>query len=374
LPEPESRSGGNAPPGFGWLCPTEGHRARMLDMGPRVRRARTIAMGAVAIGIAVSAAVGGLGWPAVALFVVAMVNFATLERRIRRARRPERVLAASFVWVIVLIGAAAALTGGAVSPVLTWLVIPVAMAAARFRAPVVWANAGVASLVGLLVVVTDSVQRAMDHPLAVISLFVLLAAVAAVATALMDAELQFRGESVLDPLTGLLNRTGLEARFAEVGEQARLLGRPVCLIMCDLDRFKRTNDLHGHEQGDIVLREVSYEMRKSLRTFELFYRIGGEEFLVLLPGIDLPQGAEIAESMRAAVEASRPGGRTVTASLGVAVGTGNRIDFRGLYREADNALYQAKSAGRNMVVASGMKSPGPELALPAAEPADLVLS
>jgi diguanylate cyclase (GGDEF)-like protein len=374
LPERKSRSGGDAPPGFGWLCPTEGHRARMLDMGPRVRRARNIAMAAAGVGVLVSTAVGVLGWPAVALFLLAVVNFGTLERRLHRTRRPERLLASTLVLVIALTGCGAALTGGAVSPVLTWLVIPVAMAAARFRAQVVWATAAVAGLAAVLVVATDSPQSALDHPAASISVFVILVAVTSVTTALMDAELQFRGESVLDPLTGLLNRSGLEARFAEVGEQARLLGRPVCLIMCDLDRFKRTNDLHGHEQGDIVLREVSYEMRKSLRTFELFYRIGGEEFLVLLPGIDLPRGAQIAEGMRAAVEASRPGGRTITASLGVAVGTGDRIDFRGLYREADNALYRAKSAGRNLVVASGMRTPGPEMALPAAEPADLVLS
>jgi diguanylate cyclase (GGDEF)-like protein len=306
--------------------------------------------------------------------VVAAVNLGTLERRVHRVRRPERVLFATLVSVIVLTGCAAALNGGAVSPVLTWLAIPVAMAAARYRAQVVWVTAGIAGLVALLVAVTDSPQRAIDHPQTLLSVLVLLVAVTTVTTALMDAELQFRGESVLDPLTGLLNRGGLEARFAEVGEQARLLGRPVCLIMCDLDHFKQTNDLHGHEQGDIVLREVSYEMRKSLRSFELFYRIGGEEFLVLLPGIDLRQGTEIAESMRTAVERSRPGGLAVTASLGLAVGTGDRIDFRGLYREADNALYRAKGAGRNMVVASGVEPAAREPEPASAVAADLVYS
>jgi diguanylate cyclase (GGDEF)-like protein len=100
-----------------------------------------------------------------------------------------------------------------------------------------------------------------------------------------------------------------------------------------------------------VLREASYEMRKSLRSFELFYRLGGEEFLVLLPGINLPDGVEIAESLRAAVEASRPGGLPVTASFGVSVATGEAIDFVPLYRAADDAMYRAKAEGRNLVVA-----------------------
>ena len=310
-------------------------------MGPRVVRARTIAL----------AATGEVGWWALALFAVAIANLGTLEWRIQRAMRPERVVAASLLLILWLLGASAALTGGAVSPLLALLLIPVAVAAMRFRAQVVWAIAGCAALTALVVAFIGGVQHGIDHPLIMIAVFVLLIAVTAVTTALMDAELQFRGESVLDPLTGLLNRNGLGARFAEVGEQARFLNRPVCLIMCDLDHFKRVNDDHGHERGDAVLREVSYEMRQSLRSFELFYRLGGEEFLVLLPGIDLPHGLEIAQSLRAAVEASRPGGLRVTASFGVSAATGEEIDFPLLYKAADDAMYRAKAEGRNLVVA-----------------------
>jgi diguanylate cyclase (GGDEF)-like protein len=184
-----------------------------------------------------------------------------------------------------------------------------------------------------------------------IAALVLVIGVTAVTTALMDAELQFRGESVLDSLTGLLNRSGLAARFAEVAEQARLVARPVCLIICDLDHFKLVNDEHGHARGDAVLREVAYEMRKSLHSFELFYRLGGEEFLVLLPGIDLVRGVEIARNLREAVQGSRAGGLPVTASFGVSVATGDEIEFLPLYRAADAAMYQAKAEGRNRVVA-----------------------
>lgn len=323
-------------------------------MGPRVARARNIALAATGAGTV--AAVGEVGWWALVVFAVAIANMATLERRIRRAARPERVVTAALLLILLLMGTSAAFTGAAVSPALAWLAIPVAVAAMRFRAPVVWAIAGFAALTAFTVALIGGVQRTIDHPLFLIALFVLLIAVTAVTTALTDAEVQFRGESVLDPLTGLLNRSGLAARFAEVGEQARLLKRPVCLIMCDLDHFKYVNDEHGHERGDVVLREVSYEMRKWLRSFELFYRLGGEEFLVLLPGIDLPHGVKIAEDLRAAVEASRPGGLPITASFGVSLGTGEDIDFLPLYRAADNALYRAKAEGRNRVVASTMSS------------------
>jgi diguanylate cyclase (GGDEF)-like protein len=220
----------------------------------------------------------------------------------------------------------------------------------------VWCAAGSAGLVAILVATITGADQAIDHPLTLIVVLVLLVAVTAAATALADAEQQFRSKSVLDPLTGLLNRSGLEARFIEVREQARLLGRPVCLIICDLDNFKRVNDRHGHERGDAVLREASYEMRKSLRSFELFYRLGGEEFLVLLPGIDLAGGMAIARSLRAAVEAHRPGGLSVTASFGVSAAAGEGIEFLPLFKAADAALYRAKSGGRNLVVAAGMTS------------------
>ena len=298
--------GSTVPEGLGWLCPTEGDRARMLDMGPRVARASTIA--AAAVGVGMLATIGELGWWTFALFAIAIANLGTVEWRIARARHPERVVAGSVLLTIALTGAAAAGTGGGTSPVLVLIVIPVAVAAARFRAQVVWAAAAVAAMVAIFARSSPARSTPLNHPLMLVAVFVLLVAVTAATTALMDAELQFRVESVFDPLTGLLNRSGLEARFFEVSAQARLIERPVCLILCDLDHFKHVNDDHGHERGDAVLRDVSYEMRRSLRSFELLYRLGGEEFLVLLPGIDLPTGLEIA-AWHAHGNRDRPPGR-----------------------------------------------------------------
>ena len=178
----------------------------------------------------------------------------------------------------------------------------------------------------------------------------LLVAVVAVTNALSGAEMQYRKESVLDPLTGLLNRNGLESRFAELGEQARLLDKPICLLACDLDYFKQVNDTYGHDRGDEVLRDAAYEMRKELRSFELFYRLGGEEFAVVLPGMDAEGGVEVGERLRAAVEDSLPGGVPITVSVGVVAAVGRAIAYDVLYQRADRALYEAKAGGRNRVV------------------------
>ena len=348
----------------GWLCPTEAHRVRLLDMGVRVRKARGIAMGACAVGLAAASPL--IGWPMLPMFVVALVTAGTLDRRVERSARPERLVAAAFGVIIVLMGVSAALTGNATSPVLPLLVVPVALSTARFRAAVVWAIAAFALLVALAAALTGGPAHAFHHPLALIAVAVLMVAVTAATTALMDAELQYRRQSVLDPLTGLLNRSGLEARFREVAEQARLLGRPVCVIMCDLDNFKTVNDVHGHERGDRVLREISYEMRKALRSFELFYRLGGEEFLILMPGIDLPDGVATAEALRTVVQDCRPANVALTASFGVSAAIGDEIGFLGLYRAADEALYRSKAAGRNRVVAAGASEPAPRITLPLA--------
>ena len=107
---------------------------------------------------------------------------------------------------------------------------------------------------------------------------------AILSTALMRSDVYHRGETVIDPLTGMLNRKALASRVAELEQQSLVSGEPVGLVVGDLDRFKEVNDSCGHATGDAVLKEVAYAMRKELRAFDLAYRLGGEEFLVVLPG------------------------------------------------------------------------------------------
>ena len=169
---------------------------------------------------------------------------------------------------------------------------------------------------------------------------------------------------VVDPLTGALTRAALTARLDELAVQAAGASRPLCILVCDLDLFKRVNDAHGHARGDRVLRETAGTLRSELRGFDALYRPGGEEFVVALPGLDANQGALIAERLRAAVESAQPGGLRVTASFGVAAGS----DPHALLEAADGALYASKRQGRNRVcvLAPGQREPVSFLRLPSA--------
>ena len=104
--------------------------------------------------------------------------------------------------------------------------------------------------------------------------------------ALRESDIEHRGAAVLDPLTGMLNRSALNGRVAEIEEQSKLTGQPVGLIVADLDHFKAINDTHGHAVGDAVLRHVAYVLRRELRAYDLAYRLGGEEFAIVLLGAD----------------------------------------------------------------------------------------
>jgi diguanylate cyclase (GGDEF)-like protein len=330
-----------------WLCPTELDRQRVVDTSVRVRRARLL--GSAVIGVAMVGLAPSLGWQLVGLFVLSTINLVTLDLRMRRAANPEWVAVRSMLFTELIIAVAVGTTGGAASPLLPWLIIPIGLAAARFRARVVVLSTAIAALTLIAVVAIADPSGFVDHNVTIVASLALLGNIAAITAALQGAELQHRGEAVLDPLTGLLNRKALRVRFDELAAQARLHNAPVCVIECDLDSFKAVNDAHGHERGDAVLRDVTYEMRKVLRSFELMYRLGGEEFLVVLPGIDAAEGAAVAERLRHSVEEALPGGLNVTVSAGVAAARGNDVDYDDLFNAADAALYRAKDAGRNRV-------------------------
>ena len=291
-----------------WLCPTEHHRARAREAGARVRTARTVA--AVACGLGLVAIAPYRGWWILVLLAVSTVTLGTFEVRLRRSAHPELIAAEGMMVILALLTLGVALSGGHQSPALPWLILPVAIAAARFRPPVAMAGAKLTAAVMLGVSVAVDAQGVVDDPSRLIAALTLLVGVTAITGALTQGELEHRDRAVLDPLTGLLNRSSLKARAVEIEHQARLTGGPVSVVLLDLDRFKQVNDTYGHERGDDVLRDAAYELRKSLRSFELIYRIGGEEFLVLLPGVELSEAVEIAERMRDSIADARPGDST----------------------------------------------------------------
>ena len=337
-----------------WLCPTEEHRVRVREAGPRVRRARTIA--AVSCAAALLAIVPFQGWWVLILLATAAAIIGTVEARLRRSERPELIVAQAMLVILAILAVGAGLSGGEDSPALPWLILPVAIAAARFRTHVVAVGAAITAAVMFGVSVGVDAQGVVADPSRLIAALTLLVGISAITSALTEGELEHRDRAVLDPLTGLLNRSSLESRAVEIEQQARLTGGPVALVLLDLDCFKRVNDTHGHERGDAVLRDVAYVIRKSLRSFELVYRIGGEEFLVLLPGVALHEAVDVAERVRRAVTEARPGDLDISVSAGVAAGAGEEIRYERLFRGADHALLEAKRAGRDRVEASGDRS------------------
>jgi diguanylate cyclase (GGDEF)-like protein len=333
-----------------WLCPTEGDRERLLDMSERVRRARQV--GSASTGIALLAMIPWFGWEPLVLGALSTLNLLTAERRLMRSDRPEFVYATSVLFTQLIIGLGAAITGGPTSPFLMWLAIPTITAAIRFPRHVVIGFIGTAIAIGGGACLVDP-GGVVHDPTFPIAALALLLSVVTPAMGLLGAELQHRKEAVVDPLTGLLNRKALVSRFAELEQQARQSEASVCVIAADLDTFKTVNDSYGHARGDDVLRDVTYEMRKRLRTFELMYRLGGDELLVVLPGVDLPEGVAVAERLRAAVAECQPAGLAVTVSMGVAAACGSEVSCDALVGAADRALYVAKDAGRNTVRADG---------------------
>jgi diguanylate cyclase (GGDEF)-like protein len=332
------------------LCPTELDRARVVDASERVRTLRFVSL--AALGIALFIAVPWEGWLYPALLVPVAATFVGVDLLITRVARPERVSVAAILITLAVLSLGVALNGGSRSAALPWLILPVLTAAARFRPQVVIAGMAITAVAILAATFGSDPTHAANNPEPIITALALLVSVVAIVWAIQAAELHHRGAAVLDPLTELLNRSSLLPRFREISQQARLTKRPVSLLMCDIDNFKDINDSYGHDRGDAVLRDVAYQMRRQLRSFELIYRLGGEEFLIVLPGVGRRRAKEIAERLRSSVHAMRSGGIPVTVSIGVSTASGDAVEFDTLYRAADTALYEAKRAGRNRVVVS----------------------
>jgi len=170
-------------------------------------------------------------------------------------------------------------------------------------------------------------------------------------------------EASTDALTGLHNRREFESGMVREMERARRMQVPLSLAIIDIDFFKRINDQHGHDVGDIVLREVARVLQACIRKSDLLARIGGEEFALVMLGTQPPGAWVVLERLRAAVAALRiPAGAQqigCTISIGITDRVETDVDWPMLYKRADQALYDAKERGRNRVV----EAPPPEPAL-----------
>jgi two-component system cell cycle response regulator len=162
--------------------------------------------------------------------------------------------------------------------------------------------------------------------------------------------------AITDALTGLFNRRYMESHLATLVEQAASRGKPLALLVLDIDYFKAINDGHGHDAGDEVLREFSLRIRKSIRNIDLACRYGGEEFVIVMPETDLAVATMVAERIRRRIAtepfAIQQGGRNleVTISIGIAAIGAAGDTAAAVLKRADTALYRAKRDGRNRVV------------------------
>jgi len=315
--------------------------------GRNVRRALMVCLQVVAAGLSPI-----VHWSPFIAITVGNLVAEFSELRIERETRPEYRLFAG--WILMLANVALLVviysrSSPALLPAFTAMIMPLI---GRYPPPVLVFGSA-------LVIATElAVGLGYLRPLtpAVVMTTIVSAAVTIVVTAgtytLLRSDESYRRESVIDPLTGLLNRRSLGSRTAELLEKAAFLSIPVAVLVFDLDHFKAINDELGHDVGDEVLARVSVAIQEHLRSSDAIFRIGGEEFLAVLIGVTTPMAMDLAENVRVAVQKSgtKP---TVTTSAGVVVeAAGVEHDFDDLFRRADAALAVAKESGRNCVRAA----------------------
>ena len=180
-----------------------------------------------------------------------------------------------------------------------------------------------------------------------------------VAMAFASLQLQetLRYQSLRDPLTGLFNRRYLEESLAREIDRAKRKQHFIGIIMIDIDRFKRFNDTHGHEAGDIVLQQVGNYLQKQIRQYDIACRYGGEELVIVMPDASIENTILRAEEIREGIkqlDLEHEGKKLdrITISVGVSCFPDDGIEFQSLIRTADKALYQAKQQGRDRVLRS----------------------
>jgi two-component system, cell cycle response regulator len=162
--------------------------------------------------------------------------------------------------------------------------------------------------------------------------------------------------AITDALTGLFNRRYMESHLTTLVEQAASRGKPLTVMVLDIDYFKSINDTHGHDAGDDVLRDFALRIKRSIRGIDLACRYGGEEFVLVMPETDMAVAAMVAERLRRRIAAEafaiQQGAKTVpvTISIGIAALRDKNDTAATVLKRADQALYRAKRDGRNRVV------------------------
>lgn len=163
-------------------------------------------------------------------------------------------------------------------------------------------------------------------------------------------QVQLRELATNDSLTRVLNARSFAERLAQELERNRRYNRPMAVLYLDLDNFKAVNDTHGHQTGDAVLRLVADAIRRAVRGADIVGRMSGDEFAVLMPETDGAEADAVAQRLSQGLATAFHGSPTVTASIGVVSCAATKADSDDVLRSADQAMYEAKRAGKNRVV------------------------
>lgn len=327
---------------------SDGGLDRLIELDRRYLKGN-LAIAAV-IGAASPIYVPGFGWPVVFWsclpLVSAIVGLAGLRRRMGLLGWHVLHL---FALSATFVGSAAS-TGGLESPV--FQLFPVAGLLWVTYFPEDRMTLAAAPLMSVTLIGWTWVRSGLPTDYSTLDAATTLIAsllIPLFALRLVESELLHRRRAVVDQLTGCLNRHAFASRATELQAQLERTPETVGVVVFDIDHFKRINDTHGHATGDETLVAVADAVRGHLRRFELFYRIGGEEFAVLLAGADEEESRALAEGLREAVRAVVVGGEPITISCGVtiasrALGIDQALGF------ADGAMYVAKRGGRDRTV------------------------
>ncbi len=333
------------------ILPTVADRRHMLEIVARTRET-----GKLANPILVLALLAGVPWLGWRLLIPIVLSAGTLQlilsRAVPRVERPEYPLVAGLVLVVLATGAAflvADRTPLFALPLFTILMFSSAAGLPARSAAVLGVFTGAVMCIVAVLLDASAVAQTpsiLAFPLA------LLASMAIYGHAIVRTTFDRRELSTSDHLTGALTRAALYEHLDELARREGRRREPISLLVADLDQFKAINDERGHARGDVVLAAAVERIRSSLRPLDPVYRVGGEEFLVMLEGADLAGATSAAERVRATVGRHRLSGVAVTVSVGVAtVGADEAFDYDRVFARAATALLAAKAAGRDRVVA-----------------------
>lgn len=339
---------------YSWIARDASERARMMALHARFMRVNRVMLILLAVCLAPAVFIVDHPVLTIGLATIGFVQYGVLQVVAPRLERPEVWLFWSLMAATACIAAGVTASGLAGAGALGILLWPASGLASRFPTRVVVTGTVITLAFMIAGFAIGAPQIISETPVVVSGFVGVTIAVVANVSVLRLSDIAHHSAATLDPLTGLPNRVALRTRADALEAQAGD-HEGAALILLDLDRFKRINDEHGHQAGDDVLAAFGAVLAEAVRGDDLAYRLGGEEFAVLVPGLDLEGAADLAQRLLHTVRRADLAGHRVTASAGVGVTpAGEPVSWKRLFAQADTALYRAKDDGRDRVRWAGM--------------------